>query len=439
MSDGYELGTAKVFQDFATAFDALKTAEQNVQFSIDPSQGLTRERYGWYSNGNIFDSSYFSSDAGEIGISTGTGSTDTARIRSGYAGQYVSQSLAQPGHAVRIDSGNVNIDGSGLVSLSHGNVKIGPFMHDGSQVTEGFFIEFDSSGTRFVRVRGGTRVTEVDQANWNLDNMTGQGGSANPSGEQLDPSEMYIYNYPFTWYNSGRLSIGRSRTTGIPKPQQIQLWHEFQPSGEPNLNTANLPVQIVFDNAGTGQSLSGALGGMQYSIYGGDGPVEKRVTEAIDNDISISVARNDPIDPAAQPGTPIFAVRRQSGYEDLEVMISDLEVVPSSTDLFFYVWYVWDSSALSGASFNQASTRNFSSETRIEIDKSATSFDATNAINERVFRVSGAKNNEKVSVFPREAESRLPLEATAVVTAVEADTNGNGTTADVVMPIIEGF
>lgn len=437
--EGYELGTAKVFQDFATPFNALKTAEQEVQFSIDPSKGLTRERYAWYSNGTIFDSTHFSNDPGEIGIATGTSGSDTARVRSAFAGQYVSQTLAQPGHAVRIDSENVNIDANGLVSLSHGNVKIGPYMHDGTQVTEGFFIEFDSSGTRFVRVRGGTRETEVAQQNWNLDTMTGDGSSSNPSGDQLDPSEMYIYNYPFTWYNSGRLAIGISKTTGVPNPQQTQLWHAFSPSGEPNLNTANLPVQVLFDNDGTGQSLSGSLGGCQFSIYGGEGITQKRSTNLIENDIAINATRNDPIDPPAQPGDPIFAIKREAGVKNLELNINDLAVVPSTEDIYFFVWFIWDDTALTGASFTDAVSRNFTDETHVKVDKSATDFDASNAVNKTVFRVSGSKDSSKTRIFPEVVDTSIPLDVTLVVTAVQADPSGNGTTVDVRMPIVEGF
>lgn len=439
MSEGYELGTAKVFQEFSTPFDVLKTAEQNVQLSVDPNQGLTRNRYAWFSNENIFDSTYFSNDPGMISISTGSGGSDTARIRSGYAGQYVSQAMAQPGHAVKIDSDNINIDSNGLVSLSHGNIKMGPFMHDGTQPTEGFFIEYDTNGTRFVRVRNGTRVTETPQEEWNRDTMTGEGGPDNPSGDQLDPSEMYIYNYPFTWYNSGRIAIGQSRVEGFPKPQQIQIWHEYIPGGEPNINSANLPLQVVFDNDGTGNSLSGGIGGLQYSIYGGEGPTEKRTTDLIDNDVSIDVQRNDPIDPAAQPGTPIFAVRREQGAKDLEAMIRDLEVVPGDGDIYFYFWYIWDDSLLTDANFREPTTVNFSKETHIEVDTDATALDTSEAVNERVFRISGSKDNVKKDVFPEGTESRIPLEATAVLTAVEADPNGNGTSADIIMPVIEGF
>jgi hypothetical protein len=71
-----------------TPFDAMKTAEQNVQFAIDPSHGLTKSRYAWYSNENRFDSTFVSEDIGAIGLQTGSSGSDTARIRSAFSGQY---------------------------------------------------------------------------------------------------------------------------------------------------------------------------------------------------------------------------------------------------------------------------------------------------------------------------------------------------------------
>ena len=439
MSKGYELGTAKVFQDFSTPFNVLKTAKQTVQLSVDPNRGLTRSRYGWFSNGEMFDESHFSEEPGQIVISTGSNGSDTARIRSAFAGQYVSQAMGQPGHAVKIDSDYVNIDSDGLVSLTNGNVKLGAFMHDGSQVSEGFFLEYDTSGTRFVLVRDGSRVTEVSQEDWNKDTMTGQAGSDNPSGDQLDPSEMYIYNYPFTWYNSGRIAVGQSRVKGFPEPQQLQLWHEFIPGGEPNINTANLPVQVMFDNDGTDNTLSGSIGGLQYTIYGGNGPTEKRTTDLIQNDIDVDVQRNDPIDPPAEPGKPIFAVKRKDGIRDLEVNIRDIEIVPEDERLYFYLWHIYDESMLTDANFTEPVTVNHSKETKIEVDKEATALDTSEAVNVRTFRVSGSKDEIKESIFPEDAESRLPMDAIAVLTVVESDPNGNGTEIDVVMPVIEGF
>jgi hypothetical protein len=36
-------------------------------------------------------------------------------------------------------------------------------------------------------------------------------------------------------------------------------------------------------------------------------------------------------------------------------------------------------------------------------------------------------------------DTSIPLDVTLVVTAVQADPSGNGTTVDVRMPIVEGF
>jgi uncharacterized protein YgbK (DUF1537 family) len=99
----------------ATPFDALKTATQNVQFAIDPSKGLTKSRYGWFSNGSRFDSTFVGEIPGAIEIETGTSGTDQARVRSAFAGQYVSQALAQPGQGVVLPNGLVTYDDANQV------------------------------------------------------------------------------------------------------------------------------------------------------------------------------------------------------------------------------------------------------------------------------------------------------------------------------------
>lgn len=59
-----------------TPFLAQKTAEQTLDFDIDPSKGLTKKRYKWYSDNVLHDDSYFTDIPGAIEISTsGTGAT----------------------------------------------------------------------------------------------------------------------------------------------------------------------------------------------------------------------------------------------------------------------------------------------------------------------------------------------------------------------------
>lgn len=65
-----------------TPFGARKSANQTVQWSIDPSKGLSKIRQIWYSNGTLHDNSLFSEDPGEITISTTATTSDVARLHS---------------------------------------------------------------------------------------------------------------------------------------------------------------------------------------------------------------------------------------------------------------------------------------------------------------------------------------------------------------------
>jgi hypothetical protein len=85
-------------------------------------------------------------------------SNDVARLRSAYPGQYVSQSLSQPGFGLIIDDQNVSISDRPeyLASLSHGEVYAGAFFWDSAndRVDTGVGIKFDSSGIEyFVKSR----------------------------------------------------------------------------------------------------------------------------------------------------------------------------------------------------------------------------------------------------------------------------------------------
>ena len=59
-----------------TQFDTNKVAGQFGEFSIDPSDGLTRERYAWFSNGAWFDKALFAEPGGV------TNSTETKIVAS---------------------------------------------------------------------------------------------------------------------------------------------------------------------------------------------------------------------------------------------------------------------------------------------------------------------------------------------------------------------
>lgn len=63
--------------DSVTPFMANKTAQQELEFDIDPSKGLTKKRYGWYSDNVLYDSSFISDIPGGLQLSTGSNGSAT--------------------------------------------------------------------------------------------------------------------------------------------------------------------------------------------------------------------------------------------------------------------------------------------------------------------------------------------------------------------------
>lgn len=419
--------------DFTTTpFGAQKSAEQSVQFAFDPSRGLTRERIQWYSNGSRFDSSHFADGEGEIDIQTGANSGDTARIQSVYAGQYVAQALAQPGIKVYIAPENVEIDADGHTSLSHGRVEIGPFTRLNGEIYTGFGIRIDTDGMWAVWYSQGEHQgnSPVHQRKWRNDKLNALG----ESGLRYDPSKGYVLNFPYTWYNNGKLSVA------ILNASQDSLIraHSFVPpddgEGRASLATPNLPVQFFADNGSTAESLTAAIGGMQFSLYGAQDSGEKRDSFMAEKGVSVDTAAGDPVDPISTPGTPIYAVRREPEAETLEITLDNIDVEPDG-DIFLYVWDEWDTSSLTGANFREPFS-NFLTETRARVDTAATAYDNSNGVLRKVIPAkSGGGSN--TSATDAAVDDPIPLDATRIVTAVGQ--TSSTISLDYVAKNIEGF
>lgn len=421
-----------ILKRYSTPFGALRTAEQNVQFSIDPSKGLTRERYHWYSNGTRFDNSHFSNGAGEIDVQTSATGTDTARLSSAFAGQYVAQALAKPGIKLFVDPSNVEIDENGYISLSHGEVHVGPFFTLNDDVNTGYGLKIDETGAYAVWISGGVHQgnSPVPQNEWNSDKLNGDGDS----GITYDPSDGYILNFPYTWYNNGKLGLALLDSS----EDELVPFHSFSPPdvgvGRASLRTPNLPVQLLLDNAGTAQQLTAAVGGMQFSLYGAESSSESRDTYFAENNVTIGTQANVPLNPMTQPGDPIISLKRDPEYDSVELRQASIDIKPDA-DIYLYVWDTWDQADLTGASFERPFS-NFDTETRSLVDVSASSFDQTNAVFQKIIPVESG-GGSKIELSNLDVEERLPLGAIRVVTAVGQ--SSSNISASYVAKNIEGF
>jgi hypothetical protein len=421
-----------------TPFDAVKTAAQGAQFAIDPSQGLTRTRYGWYSNGALFDDALVSAAPGEITLATTATGSDAARIRSAFAGQYVSQAVAQPGLRVAVADANVTFT-DGQAALSHGAIYCGAFWWDeaAAQVDTGIGLRLDTSGLAAIWKSDGTHygASPVAQSDWSTDRLDG-GRDRNPSGIRLDPSDGWIYNFPFTWYNAGRLAV----SVVDPATDELHIAHEFVPReaepGAPSLSTANLPVQVVVRNDGTADPLEARLGGMQYSLYGGQGALEQRDTYAAADAVAVTTDTPSPPDPIATPGDPLYAVRREPGAADVELSLREFAATPDGGDVTITLWDEFDpATALTDEAFEPTFRAN-STETKTEFDRSATAYSPATAAFRGLRPVDSGAVNEDV-VTQLDIEERIPIGAARVVAATDDDSTGP--TVDYVATTVEGY
>lgn len=415
-----------------TPFGALKSANQYVEFALDPSKGLTRKRYMWRSEGAIFDDTHFENTSvpGAINIEISSGSDD-ALLRSAFMGRYQSQSLAIPGQGVVIP----NVERSdGLVSLPNGLVAVGAGIHRDGQsgwhvasdsVSEFLGLVFDSDGANAVLISDGEHKagSPVSQENWNIQTLKGN----------FTAEKGYIYNQPYT----GALFVGLVD----PAINRFVPLHKFEVDGEPSLSNPNLCPMVIVDGNSESGSVRADVGGLQYSRYGSGNPIgANRVTpvqrETSGGFISSGATfNNNAIDARAEPGTPLVSFRRRDGNEGVPLRQEELNV-STGKEITVFFWDEYDpSTSLTGQNFRRPHSANDDKETKVDVDTEATDYSLTTAVHRRTIRFPAG--NEKKSLVRESVESRVPLDATRVVTGVYHDSSTDVT--PLAFEIKEGF
>lgn len=414
-----------------TPYEAEKTAELDVQFSIDPSFGLTRQRMGWFSGSNFLDSSYFTEGVGSINMETpAETSTDggTARLRSAYPGKYISHTQAEPGVGLQIPSKHLEYDTSGrgeTVSLTHGEITAGLIEVD-LDINSGIntiAISFEDSATYMQVRRNDQDIEKVAQENWNIDPLDGTG----PSGKTLRPEDGLVYNFPHTWYGQGAiyLAVQDTKTSSVIPVHRAEI-----DTGTSSLGTPNMPVQVAVENKTTADPLQANVGGMQYVTHGGGNlskaqrgrqtEVTARTTnKAIDVE-AVFDGVTDALDPYAEPGIPAMAVRRDLTDVDsrtsLSIDTTDI-FVSSEQNVYVMVWDEFEEdTALTEQNFRQPQLQRASNETRIQVDTEATDYTpSANAVLRAILFVTG--NKQQTGDVAGDSNARIPIDAARIVTA----------------------
>lgn len=414
-------------------FGATKTAQQFTQLSVDPSQGLTRKRYGWFSNESIFDTSLVADSEAGVKLTTDRADPDSeARIHSAYPGQYISQSVASPGLGVVVDDENVTDDGR---ALTHGEVFTGAFYWDPilKQVSTGTGFKWSADGWEFFVKSLGVHLgpSPVSYEDFNIDGEVGK--------DTIDISNGYIFNTPYTWYNEGPISGAYVN----PASNKIEELVRVVVNGRPTFATPNLPIQMVVRNDGTADSLGVNLGGLQYTTYGaGRDELERRntpVPRITPSDFVPAgvVTTNGVVDPSAEPGVPIVAYQRQDDRGDLNLRQAATKATPVGSDVWLFFWDEYDPATALDGVFDEPVVPNFEGrESAVLTNTTATTYTPEIATIRGVEKFEGGKNKE-VDPSETKATSRIPIGATRVVTAI--GDGGSATLNPVNVLIEEGF
>ena len=166
---------------------------------------------------------------------------------------------------------NVDYDNSEIIFLSN---SLGPKTGTFSITSSGTLVATAAT------LQSGITQTEhwTYQENWNIDNLTGVGGTTNPSGITLNPQTLNVYQINFRWLGAGEMRYA------IENPlngDMIFFHHEHYSNKNTTVHLDNPSLKIGYvaaelnGNSGAGVTVSGAsmLGAIEGLISPTDYPV----------------------------------------------------------------------------------------------------------------------------------------------------------------------
>lgn len=231
-------------------------------------------------------------------------------------------------------------------------------------------VYFEANGTDlYMVIRSSSSGVVVEdrvlQANWNIDTLSGLGGSSNPSGIELDPALVQIWFCDIEW-----LGVGTVRVGFIIDGNYVEC-HHFHHANTPStltvnntttyMTTATLPLRCEITNTGTTGSPSMlrqicasvmSEGGFQLSGSGNPRAASHVIGTPVrlPNDASFK---------------PVIAIRLKPTMLDAVVIPINYSLVPVAQSMFQYRIYkyavtsggTWvDSAVDSAVQYNLAPT-----------------------------------------------------------------------------------
>lgn len=149
---------------------------------------------------------------------------------------------------------NVDYDDSEIIFLSE---SLGPKSGTFSITSSGTLVATAST------IQTGVTQTEnwTYQEDWNVDNLTGVGGTTNPSGVTLNPQKLNVYQINFRWLGAGEIRYAMENPLN---GDMIFFHHEHYSNRNTNVHLDNPSLKIGYvaaeltGNTGTGVTVSGA-------------------------------------------------------------------------------------------------------------------------------------------------------------------------------------
>jgi hypothetical protein len=202
-------------------------------------------------------------------------------------------------------------------------IQIGAF--DGTGVTyqtpfNGIFLEVTESEISWNIAKNGTTTETATQANWNYDQLLGEG----PSGLTLDIDAVMIAFCDIEW-----LGVGRVRTgffiAGIPR-----YCHYFTHSNNPAftnvyMSTPNLPLRYYIESDGTG---GGTLDHICSTIISEGGIQQTGILRSVNTGTTHLDAD------VANTKYAMIGIRLKSNYYDITVLPEYFSMISETNDDF---------------------------------------------------------------------------------------------------------
>lgn len=313
----------------------------------------------------LFDSSHRYRDNGQWATATGTGGTFTFSSGEGLMNLNVTTASGakiyretkkvcsyQPGKSLQVM--NTFVMSPGKANLRQ---RVGYF-----GTANGIYVEVSGTSTpAFVErnsVSGVVAETRVNQSDWNIDKLDGNG----PSGFTLDITKAQIHWMDIEW-----LGLGTVRTGFVLNGQLVHC-HSFHHANlitSTYMTTASLPVRYEIENLGTTAS-SSTLKQVCSTVLS-EGGYELRGAQS-----TVGIAVATPYDLTnASEFYPVISIRLKSAFLDAVVILTALSIM-GITNNASYNWKVVAGGTTTGGSWVSAGN-----DSGVEFNISGTSFSST--------------------------------------------------------------